>query len=156
MKTTKEKIFWGAVLIFGICCLYTFLLLNGLSYKNSVSYTPLAQITVIPGSVIPSPDIQLLELVTQTPTIDPSSPNGNGIQLGVYVQITGTGGSGLNIRNNPELGGEKNFIANESEIFKVIGGPITQNDYVWWQLSTPYDQSRQGWAVQDYLHLIEP
>jgi hypothetical protein len=38
----------------------------------------------------------------------------------------------------------------------VVGGPVELDGYVWWQLNAPYDESRQGWAAQDYLNIINP
>jgi hypothetical protein len=156
MKSTRVRIFIGAILVCLLCGLYVFLSLNGLSYQKSLVITPQANITIIPGPAIPTPDFALLLAETQTPTVNPFDQNGSGIRVGVYVQITGTGGSGLNIRSDPQLSSAQNFIANDSEVFLVIGGPVSQDSYTWWQLSAPYDQSRQGWAVDTYLHLITP
>lgn len=156
MKTAKERIFWGAILVFCLCGLYLFLSLNGLSYRRALSSTPLASITVVPGTTIITPDYSLLSLATPTITTEASAQIGDTIKIGSYIQISGTGGSGLNIRINPQLSAEKNFIGNESEVFKVIDGPVTQDNYTWWNLVAPYDESRQGWAVEDYLTLINP
>lgn len=156
MKTVRQRVVLGAVIVFCVCSLYVCLWLNGLAYQRSFTVTPQANITLIAGPAIPSPDLGLLMSVTPTSTYDPLLSNGTGIQPGSYVQITGTGGSGLNIRNSPELSGNKNFIAGESEVFLVIGGPVNVDGYNWWQLSAPYDEGRQGWAVEDFLHLISP
>lgn len=156
MKTVRERIFWGAVLVFILCSLYAFLALNGLSHQSQIQYTPQAAITIVPGGIIPTVDLGLLTSPTPTPTIDPNGPGQNGIRVGLYIQITGTGGSGLNIRNNPGTRTEAMFVANESEVFLVTGGPVDMDGYVWWQLNAPYDKSRQGWAAENYLHIINP
>ena len=156
MKTAKERIFWGAVLVCILCSLYAFLALNGLSHQNQMQYTPQAAITIIPGGIIPTIDLGLLTSPTPTPTIDPAATGQSGIGVGRYVQITGTGGSGLNIRNNPGTSAEAMFVANESEVFLVIGGPDDLDGYIWWQLNAPYDKARQGWAAENYLHIINP
>lgn len=154
MKTAKERIFWGAILVCILCGLYVFLALNGISHQNEMQYTPQANITIIPGGVIPSLAIGLLSSPTPSLTVDPSNPGQNGLQVGFYVQITGTEGAGLNIRNNPGTSAEAMFVANESEVFLVVGGPVELDGYVWWQLNAPYDSSRQGWAAENYLHII--
>ncbi len=156
MKTTKERIFWGAALVFIACSIYFFLGINGLAYQKKLSKTPQAQITLIPGAMIPTVDESFLIIETATPTYDPSTMNGSEIVEGMYVQITGTEGSGLNIRNGPKLSEGTIFVANDSEVFQIIDGPIESDGYQWWLLSAPYDQSRQGWAVQDYLRIIQP
>ncbi len=156
MKTNKEKIFWGSVVVMVLCVLYVSIWLNGLSYRKTLAITPQANITVIPGQVIPSPDISLLSLITPTVTSDPTTIDETGIHVGAYIQIAGTGGAGLNVRNSADINSEKIFIADESEVFLVVGGPISDEEHVWWQLSAPYNQERQGWAVEDYLVIIHP
>jgi hypothetical protein len=150
----NKKVLIGALIVAALCLFYTLVLVNGLSYKRSTTNTPEANLTVIAGPLIPTMDIGMLTVVTPTVTVDLQLPGSGGLKTGVYVQINGTGGNGLRIRNNAGTDAETNFIANESEVFLIIGGPLELNDYVWWQLSAPYDQSRQGWAAADYLKII--
>lgn len=156
MKTARERIFWGAVLVCVLCGLYTFLALNGLSHQNQLQYTPQAAITIVPGGVIPTVDLSLLTSPTPTPTIDPAATGQSGIKTGLYIQITGTDGAGLNIRSNPGTSSESLFVANESEVFKVVGGPVDLDGYIWWQLTAPYNKEHQGWAAENYLRVITP
>ena len=44
-----------------------------------------------------------------------------------------------------------NFVAAESEVFKVVAGPTQAGSYDWWQLVAPYDNSRQGWAAGEFF-----
>jgi hypothetical protein len=156
MKTVRERIFWGAVLVCILCALYAFLALNGLSHQNQLQYTPQAAITIVPGGIIPTVDLSLITSPTPSPTIDPAATGQSGIKVGLYVQIKGTDGAGLNIRNSAGTSAEPMFVANESEVFMVIGGPVELDGYIWWQLNAPYDKSRQGWAAENYLNLINP
>ncbi len=156
MKTNREKIFWGAILFFVLFGLFVFMALNRLAIQQSIQNTPQAQITILSDAAIPTLDTGLLTGVTPTATIDPSVMNGTGLIVGKYIQISGTGGSGVNVRLTPNLNGEASFVAQESEVFLIIGGPTSQDGYTWWQISTPYDQSRQGWAVDQYMHIIDP
>ena len=95
---------------------------------------------------------------TQTPTPTPTSifflPEGV-IGVGIYVQVTGTGGSGLRMRGEPGLDGAINFSAMESEVFLVIDGPETNDGYTWWHLEAPYDRNRNGWSAADFLTPIK-
>ncbi len=156
MKTARERVFWGAVLVFLLCGVFTFFILNHEAIQISLESTPQAHITIIANASVPTLDVGLLTGVTPTSTIDPMISNGSGLSLGNYVQISGTEGSGVNVRSSPELSGKPAFIAQESEVYLLVGGPTSRDGYTWWQISTPYDQSRQGWAVDQYLHLIDP
>lgn len=144
----------GAILVFGLLAFYCILLMSGFGYQKGQNQENKAIITVLPASSIPTVDQSYL-FQTPTATVDPNMGDLNGLLPGVYIQITGTGGDGLRIRNDPGKNAETNFVANESEVFKIIGGPVSADDIVWWQVSAPYDEKRQGWAAADYLSKIE-
>lgn len=145
----NKKVILGAILVAGICLLYVFLLLNGLTYRHNSEMTPKANITVIAAGAIPTVDMNYLQ-VTPTHTALPYIEV-NGISMGKFVKIEGTEGVGLRIRRNPGTDTDVVFLANESEVFTVVEGPIEKDEILWWQLSAPYDETRSGWAAADYL-----
>ncbi len=158
MKKSESRIItkWvllGALLVALLVTLYLFLLFYGEYYSSSVTKTPKANLTVVAAVTVPTIDTTFLT-ITPTPTIDPGQVV-EGISAQRYVKIEGTSGVGLRIRSAPGTDSETIFVANESEVFLVIGGPQYANDLVWWQLTTPYDESRQGWAAADYLVPLE-
>lgn len=121
----------------------------------STSVLPTAEFTIVPGPTstvyLPTPT------TTRVPTITsnmPPSPMPGTIGIGSSVQISGTEGSGLNIRENPGVSTTVLFIALESEVFEVIDGPVIEDDLTWWLLVTPLDASRSGWAASNYLTLV--
>ncbi len=156
LKKNKElfskKALVGAVIVSMLLLFYYVLLLNGLTYSTRLATTPKANLTVIAAGSIPTPDLSLLTM-TPTATI-PSSEVVDGISSQKFVKIQGTGGAGLRIRSEPGTNTEVMFLANESEVFLVIGGPETVDGLLWWKLATPYDENRQGWAAADYLVAI--
>jgi hypothetical protein len=89
-----------------------------------------------------------------TETAPPSPPPGE-IAVGAYVQITGTGGSGLRFREKPGLQGPVLLLGAEAEVFRVEEGPQEADGYVWWYLVGPYDETRRGWAVANYLENVQ-
>ena len=95
---------------------------------------------------------------TRTPTPTPTSifflPEGV-IGVGIYVQVTGTGGAGLRMRGEPGLDGSINFSAMDSEVFLVIDGPVDADSYTWWHLEAPYDRNRNGWSAAEFLSPIK-
>ena len=116
---------------------------------------PTAAITVVAfPTVTPVPTSTPSGLRTLTPLPEsPSQPGG--IHPGALVQITGTGGDGLRLRVEPGLENEILFIGRESEVFRVQDGSAEVDDFIWWFLISSDNSARQGWAVADYLILIQ-
>ena len=85
----------------------------------------------------------------------PENSIGEDIVLDAYVQIAGTGGDGLRFRNSASLNGQVKFIASEAEIFIVKDGPVDADGYIWWYLAGPFDETRNGWAVSNYLAVAQ-
>lgn len=146
-------ILFGGLLVCLVGAIYLLLTLNGLSYKSNLSITPRANLTMIPANQIPTVNSSYL-VIEPTPTLPVNLGEGLPFVVGVYVQIINTGGNGLRLRANPGTNAGVNFIAAESEVFKVVGGPVQSGDYQWWQLVAPYDSNRKGWAAGDYLRII--
>ena len=82
-------------------------------------------------------------------------PPQGGIAIGAYVQVSGTGGAGLRMRAGPGLDYEPQFAGLESEVFHIVEGPRDADGYIWWRLAAPYDETITGWAVSNYLEVVE-
>lgn len=92
--------------------------------------------------------------VTSSSDVPPSPPPGD-ISLGITVQITGTGGDGLRLRSSPGLDGKVLYLGFEGEVFQVLEGPQEADGYTWWYLSAPYDEKVQGWAVSNFISVLQ-
>lgn len=149
----NKKVIIGAIIVAMALLLYIFLLFNGIAYKQQTSSTQKANLDVLPANSVPTVNTDLL-IITPTSTL-PSQPEFEGVGVQKFVKIEGTGGVGLRIRREPGTSSEVVFLANESEVFIVIGGPVEKDGILWWQVTTPYDESRNGWASADYLTMIE-
>lgn len=113
-------------------------------------------------TVIPYPSETPTQLPTDTPvateavTPSPTPPPALGaFTPGQLVQIEGTQGDGLRLRSNPGLGGEILFLGLENEVFEVQDGPQEVDGYTWWFLVNPYDKSKRGWGVANYIRASE-
>ncbi len=138
----------GSVLIAAMLLAVGFLAAGMITASDQPAYAGDAVITIIPvPTYTPTP----LPTRTIIPEISPTSTQESGIQQGGFVQIIGTEGEGLRLRENPSLGGDVAYVGLEGEIFSVIGGPVEGDGYLWWQLEAPLNQARQGWAVSNYL-----
>jgi hypothetical protein len=114
---------------------------------NSQNYviTIIPAATSTPRAVSPSP-------LPVSPTPPPTfTPLPGVIAINTYVQITGTDGDGLRLRAAPSLSSDPLFLGNEAEVFLVVDGPQDSDGYTWWYLTAPYDATRSGWAVANYL-----
>jgi hypothetical protein len=107
-----------------------------------------------PTATVPAPTMTVPPQLTPTSLVPPSPPPGV-IAVGAYVQISGTGGDGLRLRTEPGLDNEVRILGSESEVFQVEDGPKDIDGYTWWYLVGPYDSSRRGWAVSNYLSVVQ-
>ena len=111
-----------------------------------------AALTVIPSNSTVTPTTMEIPPTNQTnitPTIQPGS-----VGIGVFVQVSGTGGDGLRLRKEPGLSSEMQFLGLDGELFQVGDGPMEQDGYTWWFVVGSYDETRQGWAAADFLEVV--
>jgi len=77
------------------------------------------------------------------------------ITIGGYVEVTGTGGYGLSLREGPGANAARADIAADGEVFIVVEGPQTVAGSPWWKIRDPENEARTWWAVGNYLHPID-
>lgn len=144
---------WVWAVSLGIALLLCLLaaLITQMIRPNPQPVTVTAAVSVIPAPTL-TPVPVLAEVVTVTPT--PQSAVINGIGMGVFVQISGTGGDGLRLRSAPGTDSTPLFLGMDTEVFEVKDGPRMANDIVWWYLTAPYDETRAGWAAASYLSIV--
>ena len=118
---------------------------------------PAPAITVINlPTASPSPDVPTHTPVpTSTHTPVPPPNIEEGIQIGVLVEVTGTEGDGVRLREEPSLQAKIKFLGLENEVFEVREGPREVDNYEWWFLSNPYNREKEGWAVANYLRIAD-
>ena len=144
----------GAV-VFGLLLFGAFLLaLQLLRPPQQPPAVGTAMLFVIEASTItplPTPSAP-----THTPPPNPQADvSGQPIEIGSYIQVSGTGIDGLRVRVSPGLSSQVRFVAIEAEVFQVIDGPQNIDGYEWWHLQAPYDETINGWAVAQYLGVIQ-
>jgi hypothetical protein len=141
----------GLLLAFGLCAVIA-ALINGFKPAGPALAISTAVLTVIPA---PSATPMSLPGEGGTATATPSGEaSQDGIALGMYVQISGTGGDGLKMRAGPGMESDTLFLGMESEVYQVKDGPKDADGYTWWYLEAPYDQTRKGWAASKYLTIV--
>jgi hypothetical protein len=150
-RSSNRNIILGSLFIgVGICVVFLLLALMFAKFSgHQTSDTTAAKIGIVPYV---EPTVTLP--ATLTP-IEPTADVIDGIQIGSVVQISGTEGAGLKIRNEAGINSVQKFIALDSEVYEVVEGPERLDGYIWWKLSSAYDTERNGWAVSDYLTTIQ-
>lgn len=146
--------FWSlliAIIAAIILCVIVSFVINASKPASVDNHLPTLMMTVVP---LPSytPEVIEEKVIIDTPTPDMLSQDG--ISLGMYVQIKGTGGDGLRLRIAPGVGSDPLFLGMEAEVFLVQDGPKLSDGYTWWFLVAPYDSSRKGWAASEYLGVV--
>jgi hypothetical protein len=119
---------------------------------------PTAVMTVVPAPTA----TPLVVMPTLAPTVTPTPsdvvvlpPENPSIVIGALVQIKGTGGDGLRLRAEPNTSSDPRFLGVETEVFEVKDGPREADGFAWWFLVAPMDPNRAGWAVSNYLELVQ-
>ncbi len=121
--------------------------------KKQTEENKIALITVIPA-LTSTPVVGLTIVPTPTKEITETIASNYKFQVGEFVQITGTSGEGLRLRSEPGRSFSVNFIGLDSEVFEVIDGPVESDGFIWWYLEAPYDKTRNGWSVDEYLQKV--
>lgn len=143
----------------GMACLFLAGIFIALGLLSPADAAPTAAPAL---TVIPAPTATVYEptpLPTRLPTATsdlPPAPLPGIIGIGSSVQISGTDGSGLNIRDQAGLGGKVRFVALDGEVFEIRDGPEEVDGFTWWYLVTPHDEDRTGWAAANFLSLVIP
>ncbi len=141
-------------------------ILGGMVVAGGLVVLLVMVIWLLPASTASAPAPQTALTVIAAPSLTPTSPPAvftptptpptsvDGISIGSYVQISGTEGAGLRLRESPGTAGALRFVGMDSEVFRVKDGPKTADGFTWWLLEAPYDPSRIGWAASKYLTII--
>ena len=139
----------GTIIIAAVLLVVSFYAAGSFFPGGLTEYSGHGEITVIPIPTFTSTPQPTEPVIT--PTVEPEV----GIQVGGHVQISGTEGEGLRLRQEPTLSGEVVYLGLEGEIFFVSGGPQENNGYLWWQLVAPLNEDKTGWAVSNYLETAQ-
>ncbi len=131
------------LLVTAVTALWALYALRGRWAPGGPTPTPIIW-TPTPPPVTPTPTPPP-ELVAPTPTAPA------GIAVGTYVQVSGTEGLGLSLREGPGKEYQRMDVALEGEVFEVVDGPTQAGDVTWWKLRDPKFPSRSWWAAANFL-----
>mgnify|MGYP000849582203 CR=1 FL=1 len=151
MNRKLSSLFAGVII--GFICFGVAVLLWFILSPRTPSYSVVSPVvTVIPAPPIidtPTPQLTAEPSATQQEGLPPDP--GAALSVGMTVRVTGTGGDGLRLRREPGTSTTPIFLGAENEVFVIKSGPESVDGYTWWYLEAPYDSTRAGWAVANYL-----
>ncbi len=129
------------------CGLWAFYLIRSRQPLPGPNPTPIIWTATPTPTFTPAPTPT--ETPIPTPTVSPE------IAVGRYVRVSGTEGAGVSLRQSPDVNSPRLGVGYEGEVFIVLDGPRETGGYVWWLVRDPDDETRQGWAVGNYLQPVE-
>jgi hypothetical protein len=152
-SATAKRLATWAVPGFALGCTISIVALIALHLWGGPEVPAAPVLTVVPNPTLspsstPSPTPTFLS--TLTPGAGLPAPGGE-VAVGSLVQVVGTGTDGLRLRVAPGLQSATNLVAVENEVFEVQDGPSESDGRIWWYLVNPYDTSKYGWGVEEYL-----
>ena len=107
---------------------------------SPATWTPLP-----PSGETPTPTVVLpIEITTE-----PAPPTE--IAPGVTVVVQGTGGAGLNVRQQPSTYAKILTNAKEGSELLVLEGPTDADGYTWWKVRTA--DGTEGWGASTWMVL---
>jgi hypothetical protein len=152
---TKSGCFWaGLGGLAAIAVIVLIVIISSLN-RSSVPLSP-PELTILPRNTDTAVPILMTEQSTDVSQATEVPFEDIVYSQGDLVEVTGTGGEGLRLRNTPSLNGVINILALENEVYEIRGGPTEADGFTWWFLVNPYDNEVQGWSVTNYLQRIGP
>ena len=152
MGTRRGGWMWAAAGgVAGVVLLAVLLIVTAVARSAGERHLAAPVVTVVPRptasmAVVAPPTPAPTETPVPQAVADPSS-----ISIGGLVEVYGTEGEGLRLRQDPSTTGTIMALAGESEVFTVLDGPVEADGRTWFQLVSPSDTARAGWAVGDFL-----
>lgn len=134
---------------------------NGGANGTATTTLPTTQITATAtgaaGAGTGTLPIATADVTTSPSGADPTAttgdtPSGGEIYAGATVEVANTGGSGVNVRLEPNTASEVVTVALDGQQFVTVETSVEGEGYIWWPIDF---EGTVGWIVQDYLILIE-
>jgi len=89
-----------------------------------------------------------------TLTLGAPSAFADTIVVGSPVEVTGTGGDGLNVRSTAVTTGTVIGVEKDGADGTVLEGPVTADGFAWWRVQ--WKDGLTGWSVSQYLKPVAP
>jgi hypothetical protein len=145
--------FVAAILLFALFGLWGLYLFRGRLGAGEPTPTAIIWTPTPPPTTAASPTPPESVAAEEPGAATPTAPAD--VTIGGYVEVTGTDGYGLSLREGPGENSARMGIANEGEVFVVVDGPQTAAGSPWWRIRDPENEDRTWWAIGNYLQPVE-
>ena len=140
-----------AAILFALSLANSFLSRPPLSV--AVGATPTIIFLTAPSSPVPSPTPLFvtptsIPTLTPIPTPDRATPPPE-VSVDYFARVANTDGIGVVVRGGPSVSNIQIRLADEGDVFLVIGGPETGGSFDWWQVRLA--DSTEGWVAAQFL-----
>lgn len=148
-KNQKLPILAG-ILLGGVCAAVILIIfLVGQNKNPQYEYvTPIVQVITAPTLT------QVPTAPSQQPTTELVLPGSMSLAPGTIVEITGTEGAGLRVRQDAGTSADALFLARDGERYVIKEGPKHVDDIFWYRIENTEDSTKKGWAAADYLKAV--
>ncbi len=142
--------------VLGLIAALWFLVIAPGSPPPRATATPALTATVKPtitlASIAPTQSTEPTAEATVAPTTAPTAAPGT-FDLGARVEVAGTGGAGLRIRQAPGTDSQTlKFLTDGTKLF-IVGGPQQAGGMTWWKVD---DQAGTiGWVAGQYIKPVQ-
>ena len=159
-RVVKSNWRWIGVGVFlGVAALIILIILGIFTRQAYAVPSPATPILVLisaptASATLPPPPVATVEPIYTATATFPPQVDGS-LSPGNLVEVFGTEGDGLRLRDAAGLDSNIVFLAVESEVFELSEGPVKLDGYEWWFLVNPYNIDQTGWAVGTYLRVLD-
>ena len=100
------------------------------------------------------PSIMLCLVLVTSLAFMPFSALAETLTVGSAVEVTGTGGDGLNVRSSATSSGTVLGVEKDGARGVVQEGPVASDSFTWWRVQ--WKSGVMGWSVDKYLKVAVP
>jgi hypothetical protein len=158
-KGIRSPLIWiTAGIVLGLAGLLGLIAVAAYVHRHTPVPDAAPVITVLPGTTRLSPTHTEIPRRTSAPQISTQTGTpdvGPALALDILVEVYGTGGEGLRIRELAGISYPIQYLGLDQEVFQITDGPVNADGYVWWKLVNPYNPNVSGWAVSNYLKPLD-
>lgn len=106
------------------------------------------------GAILRRVALVLCIVLMLSALLDAAPARADALAVGSAVEVTGTGGDGLNVRASPGTSGAVAGVEKDGASGIILEGPASGSGFTWWRVQ--WKDGLMGWSVDTYLKAMPP